>query len=165
MKETGKFDVVLLEKSEDHGITYGEAMDLYEILAGQESFPIEIGNANGHSFAIGFITTEAADTLDFKHNQESELGQFVSSILDDTKKESEDGTYTFKGLNIWLNREASRKAKLEKALQNLYDAATQVNMLADDKFYNRYPDIADECANITNGFWDEGIVEDGIVTL
>lgn len=165
MKETGKFDVVLLEMSGDHGITCSNVIDLYGMLAEQECFPIEIGNANGNSFAIGFITTEAADTLDFKYNQESELGQFVSSILNDMEKESEGGTYTFKGLDIWLNRKTSRKVKLEKALQDLYDAAMQVNMLSDDEFYDKYPDISDECANITNGFWDEGIVEDGIVTL
>jgi len=59
-----------------------------------------------NSSAMGFITPQAAEELQYEYGQDSELGQFISSILDDTDKESEDGTYVFKDLRIWMSKEA-----------------------------------------------------------
>ena len=70
----------------------------------EEAFPVEIGDFNGNSSAIGFITPDAAETLQYEYGQESELGWFVAGILDDMDKESENGSYQFNGLNIYIGR-------------------------------------------------------------
>ena len=77
------------------------------MLSGLEAYPLEIGDVNGNSTAMGFITPEAAEKLDYEYDQKSELGLFISSILDDMDKESEDGTYVFKDLRIWMSREVA----------------------------------------------------------
>ncbi len=101
------FEIVLLEKPGSRGLTRSETTDLHDMLSMNEAFPIEIGDINGNSTAMGFITPDAAEKLQYEYGQESDLGQFVASILDDMGKESEDGTYVFKDLRIWLNREGA----------------------------------------------------------
>ena len=107
MKNNEYFEIALIEKPGDEGLTRSEITDLFDMLSRTEAFPIEIGDINGNSSAMGFITPQAAEELDYEYDQDSELGQFISSILDDMNKESEDGTYEFKDLRIWLNREVS----------------------------------------------------------
>lgn len=53
---------------------------------------------------MGFITPQAAEKLQYEYDQNSELGQYISSILDDMDKESDDCTYEFKNLKIWMSR-------------------------------------------------------------
>ena len=55
--------------------------------------------------------------------------------------------------------------KLERAFQVLYDAASAVNMLADDADHEKYAGILDRCAEITEYFRNLGIAEDGIISL
>ena len=101
------FEIVLLEKPGSRGLTRSETTALHDMLSMNEAFPIEIGDINGNSTAMGFITPDAAEKLQYEYDQDSDLGQFVASILDDMDKESEDGTYVFKDLRIWLNREVA----------------------------------------------------------
>lgn len=98
------YEIVLLEKPGEAGLTLKEVMDLHDKLSRPEGYPFEIGDINGNSTAMGFITPQAAEELEFEYGQDSELGVFISSILGDMEKESEDGTYVFKDLRIWLNR-------------------------------------------------------------
>lgn len=79
-----------------------------------EAFPVEIGDINGNSYAMGFITPHAAEELQYEYGQDSELGQFISLILDDMNKESEDGTYIFNNLRIWMNRDVSKIIGMEE---------------------------------------------------
>ena len=104
MKSDKSFEIALIEKPECEGLTRSEVIDLYDMLSIPEAFPIEIGDINGNSSAMGFITPQAAEDLRYEYGQDSELGQFISSILDDMNKESEDDTYVFKNLRIWMSR-------------------------------------------------------------
>ena len=104
MENDGLFEIALIEKPGCEGLTKSEVMDLHDMLSRPEAYPVEIGDVNGNSSAMGFITPQAAKELDYEYDQNSELGRFISSILDDMDKESEDGTYVFKELRIWLNR-------------------------------------------------------------
>lgn len=105
MKNEVFFDIALIEKPVDQGLTRAEVMDLHDMLSEPEAFPVEIGDTNGNSSAMGFITPQAAEKLQYEYGQDSDLGHFISSVLDDMNKESEDGTYTFMGLRIWMSRE------------------------------------------------------------
>lgn len=99
------YDIVLLEKPGNAGLIKTDVIDLMDMLNSLEGFPLEIGDINGNSSAMGFITPQAAEKLSYVYDQESELGQYIASILDDMNKESEDCTYTFNGLRIWMSRE------------------------------------------------------------
>ena len=103
-ENNGYYEVVLIEKPGCEGLTKSEVMDLYDMLSRPEAFPIEIGDVNGNSAAMGFITPQAAEELDYMYGQDSEFGQFISSILDDMNRESDDCTYIFKDLRIWMSR-------------------------------------------------------------
>ena len=94
----------MIEKPIDEGLTRSEAIDLYDMLAETEAIPIEICNPNGNSVAMGFITVQDADNLNYRYDQDSEFGQFIALILDDIYKESEDCCYKFGTMNIWLSR-------------------------------------------------------------
>ena len=99
-----EFAAALIEKPIDEGLTRSEITDLYDMLAGTEAIPIEICNPNGNSAAMGFITVQDADNLDYRYDQDSEIGQFIASILNDMNKESEDCCYKFGTMDIWLSR-------------------------------------------------------------
>lgn len=101
------YDIVLLEKPGELGLTKNNVLSLYRLLKLNNAFPMEIGDVNGNSSAMGFITYAAAETLQYEYTQDSGLGQFISSILDDVTKETEDGVYEYQGLKIWLNREVN----------------------------------------------------------
>lgn len=98
------YDVVLIEKPNCEGLTKTEVIGMYDMLFGTEAFPIEIGDTNGNSSAMGFITPRAAEVLRYDYDQKSKFGQFISSILDDMDKESENGFYLFKELRVHMSR-------------------------------------------------------------
>lgn len=110
----GYFEIALIEKPEYEGLTKAEVIDLHDMLSMPEAFPVEIGDINGNSYAMGFITPHAAEELQYEYGQDSELGQFISLILDDMNKESEDGTYIFNNLRIWMNRDVSKIIGMEE---------------------------------------------------
>ncbi len=101
------YDVALIEKPGAEGLSRNDVIDVFDILDDVEGFPVEIGDINGNSSAMGFITPKAAEKLQYEYDQNSEFGQFISSILDDMNKESDDGTYKFKDLTIWMTRGAA----------------------------------------------------------
>ena len=98
------FDIVLIEKPNCDGLTKSDVTSLYDTLNGYEAYPIEIGDKNGNSTAMGFITTYAAEQLAHDYDQNSALASYISLILDDMDQESENGIYEFEGLSIRLSR-------------------------------------------------------------
>ena len=99
------FEITLIEKPGLAGLTRAEVNDLHDMLSSLEAYPIEIGDINGNSSAMGFITPKAAEKLEYEYDQNSDLGKFISAILDDMDKESENGQYEFNGLRIYMSRE------------------------------------------------------------
>lgn len=98
-----KYDVVLIEKPFFEGISFLEIKSLFNLLLTDEVYPIEI-QSNCESSAMGFITSEAADKIDYAYETNTYFANFITDILDDMKNESEDHTYEFRGLKIWLGR-------------------------------------------------------------
>lgn len=95
------FGITLVEKPNIDGLTKAEVMEMYDQMNGDEAYPLEISGCE--TSAMGFITPEAAEILDYDY-QESGLNDFVAVILDDMNNESEDGTYEFRGIRIHLSR-------------------------------------------------------------
>lgn len=98
-----KYDVVLIEKPFFEGISFLEIKSLFNLLLTDEVYPIEI-QSNCESSAMGFITSEAADKIDYAYETNTYFVNFITDILDDMKNESEDHTYKYRGLKIWLGR-------------------------------------------------------------
>ena len=104
-KFKGKLDAALLEKPDVKGLTRTDTWALYEMLKGEEAYPLEIGNMDaGNSTAMGFITPEAAEKLLYKYRQNSEFGRYISEILGDMALETEDDLYEYDGIAFWLGR-------------------------------------------------------------
>lgn len=98
-----KYDVVLIEKPFFEGISFLEIKSLFNLLLTDEVYPIEI-QSNCESSAMGFITSEAADKIDYAYETNTFFANFITDILNDMENESEDHTYEFRGLKIWLER-------------------------------------------------------------
>lgn len=115
------YDIALLEKPGVDGLNFHEITLLYGFLTSpfgngkEEVFPIEITAREHESSAMGFITPDAYEQLEWD-SEGSGLNDFISSILDDMELEEKlsvdsykDGrgnllrVYEFKGLRIWLN--------------------------------------------------------------
>lgn len=93
------FDVALMEKEAEDGLSAAEGISLLTSIAGKAFIPVEFEGNN--SSAMGFISCEAEDALDYDL---SGLKGFISDILNDMPKESADGIYAFNGLRIHLYR-------------------------------------------------------------
>ena len=100
------YDIALLEKHDTDGLNGNEINRLYEVLHSsgvEEVYPIEIPALEHESSAMGFISNKAAEKIGYDYVG-SGLFPFIGGILADVNQESEDGTYEFKGLTIFLTR-------------------------------------------------------------
>ena len=87
-----KFDVVLLER--ELSLTKKDIADILSILPDGETFiPLEIEGE--YSAAMGFITYEAADRIDFLTDKDHYFYRFIKGILDDMGKENLLGVYNY----------------------------------------------------------------------
>ena len=78
-------------------------MEMLPLLEADEFLPIEIEANYLEYSAIGFITTEAANILDFDY-EESGLHDFIAVLLDDRTRNAEIREYDFRGIKIYLYR-------------------------------------------------------------
>ena len=118
------FDVVLLEKPMDSGLSKSELLAMYAYIPGnEEHLMLEI---EGHSStAMGFIKESVADTV-FQYDY-TELNRFVASILNDMNNERADHTYQYKGINILLTRNMDvRKLHCRIWVQAYYESSLLV---------------------------------------
>lgn len=98
------YGIALREKEGNEGLDRADVYGLYEMLEGSRVYTVEISAREHESYAIGFITEEAAEMLGFEYGEDSRLGEFIAGILDDMDKERDDCTYVLDGVNIWLSR-------------------------------------------------------------
>lgn len=103
-----KFDVVLCEKPGEAGLQLNEVLEMFKALRGcgqaVEAYPIELQATEVESSAMGFITTYAADKLEYIYGDGSGLHSFIASILNDMRNEQQNGEYTYNGLRIKIIR-------------------------------------------------------------
>ena len=102
-----KFGIALKEKPFTLGLCRSEIMDLYDMLGGEEVYPIELEARMQECSAMGFITADAARACDFDY-EASGLHDFIAAVLDDMTQESEDSIYHFEGVNIWLSKRGGK---------------------------------------------------------
>jgi len=97
------FGIVLREKEGSDGLNKDDVIELLDLLGSEEAYPIEISAKEHESSAMGFITTDVVNGLEFDY-EKSGLNDFIAEILDDVEKESNEHCYEFKGIKIWLDR-------------------------------------------------------------
>lgn len=94
-----KFEIALLERPGEQGITRDEITRLASCIDCDEMYPIEIEAREHESSAMGFITRTAAERLDFDYD---ELSAKIARILDDMTLESSDGVYVIPTENLMV---------------------------------------------------------------
>lgn len=97
------YGLVLKEKCGADGLEKSEVIDLFDMLDENKAYPIELSAYAQESTAMGFITANAAELIDYDYEKLG-LHDYVASILNDTDKECETCEYEFKGIKIWLSR-------------------------------------------------------------
>lgn len=95
------YDVVLIEKPLDEGLTRNNINQILDMIKGDEVFPLEVISDHQGSAAMGFITIEASDKLDHLYDG---ISYFIRQILEDMEKEFPDNQYEYEELKIWLSR-------------------------------------------------------------
>lgn len=96
------FDLALIQKPGESGLSKSEIAELLGVLPfDAELYPVEIYANTQECSAMGFITNEAANKLDYDY-EASGLNTFIADILDDVNHESADNTYKFKDIDIML---------------------------------------------------------------
>ena len=95
--------IALREKEFTDGLNRSDVIDLFDMLGETEAYPIELLAKEHECAAMGFITVEAADAVEYDYER-SGLHDFIANILDDTENESDSCEYEFRGIKIWLSR-------------------------------------------------------------
>lgn len=101
-KTPTQFDIALLEKPGTDGLTAANVRDLFSMLNDTEAYPLEIENAAGDSSAMGFITTAAADKLNYNYDL---ITENIQTILGDMNKEDPMGIYRMQDLDVYIGRD------------------------------------------------------------
>ena len=98
----GTFDIVFKKKKDYDGMTIDDVNFLFKSLAHLQAYPIEIITEDARASAMGFISTKAANVLDYKY---TELQKFFVNILNETKNEKENIKIVrrFNGLFIMID--------------------------------------------------------------
>lgn len=86
-----------IQKPLDEGITIEEIAELVGRLECEQVIPIEV-QANS-SCAIGFISLDAAEELDYDYDN---LIRNVSEVIEDMDNETEYGNYDFNGFPVYI---------------------------------------------------------------
>ena len=97
------YGLVLRERYGVDGLKKSDVIDLFDMLDSNECYPIELSAYAQESTAMGFISSKAAELIDYDY-ESSGLHSYIASILDDMNKENENNEYEFKDIKIWLSR-------------------------------------------------------------
>lgn len=101
-KTPTQFDIALLEKPGTDGLTAANVRDLFSMLTDTEAYPIEIENATGNSYAMGFIAVSAADKLNYSYDL---ITEDIQKILRDMDNENPLGIYRMQDLDVYIGRD------------------------------------------------------------
>lgn len=83
-----EYNIVLLEKPLDEGLSKEECSIMFDMLSGSTALPIDIQGE--FSCAMGFVNRLDAEFMDYDF---AELTEFVQNILNDMNNESKTGEY------------------------------------------------------------------------
>lgn len=94
MTENKTYGIMLREKELDGALTREEVTELFDGLNGLSAIPVEFQGEFGA--AMGFINLTDAELIDYEYGPDTELYNFIKSILDDMEEETPTGEYVFR---------------------------------------------------------------------
>ncbi len=97
-----KYDIALFIKGGTDGLNKKEVVTLMDLVKGEEVYPLEISGYNGNSTAMGFISSEAAETLNYDYDA-SGLKDFIANALEYPDDENSSSAYKFNNLKIFMD--------------------------------------------------------------
>ncbi|MGN0485547.1 MAG: hypothetical protein ACI4HI_18565 [Lachnospiraceae bacterium] len=100
-RDLANISISLIEKPGEDGLNKTEIVNLLDDIEDEEVFPIELFAKEHESSAIGFISAQCADQLNYDYDK---LEEYIASILDDMRLEHENGIYVFQGYIIKMTR-------------------------------------------------------------
>lgn len=100
-------DVALIEKEVQCGLTKNDILYLFDKLKitddNAEVYLLEVDNPNGTSSAMGFITKEMAETIDYDYESCGLIG-IIQDVLADVDNENVNKIYVTKGIEVYITR-------------------------------------------------------------
>ena len=98
-----KFGIILKEKPADEGLTVAEITEMLNKLdLSQQIFPVDIESKDSNSCALGFVTSEAYEAIDYDIR---ELDGFLKVRLFDTDSTTDfRSEYIFHDVRVHLSR-------------------------------------------------------------
>ena len=161
-----KFDMALIEKaSDDDALSQAEIKTLLTLFDPENTLiPIEIEAEQHECSAMGFISEEAFDNIDY---DPAVLKHKVSAILDDMTNETADGCYTLsvdgETISMYLSRDVSVITNNETAWTK-EDLSTIIDKAIDDNKNNFDPAPGTFCPSEYDTGYTEGY-NDALVDL
>ena len=95
----------------DHGLSKASYMELLNMVSGDNVLPIDLEADSVEAFAIGFISTEAADALNYDYDG---LQTYLSMIMGDISKENDNCEYSYNGLSVYMGYERFRNLENDR---------------------------------------------------
>lgn len=98
-----RYDIAVYQT--DNGLSKASYVELLDIVDDDNVLPLDL-EANGtEASAIGFISTEAAETLNYDYDG---LQTYLSMIMGDISKENDNCEYSYNGLSVYMGYERLR---------------------------------------------------------
>lgn len=96
-----KYDIALCMKNQSDGLKKKEIKNLCKKIGRKQVYPIEVFARKYQCCAIGFITVDAAEKLNFDYSK-SGLEIFIADILDDEDRGWIEINGIFNGLKLYI---------------------------------------------------------------
>ena len=98
----------------DYGLSKASYMELLNMVSDDNVLPLDLEASDTEVFAIGFISTEAAETLDYDYDG---LQTYLSEIMDDISKENDNCEYSYNGLSVYMGYERFRDLENDREIE------------------------------------------------
>lgn len=126
-----KYDIVLIES--DGCLLKDSYIALMEMVNGDRMIPIEFEAKHAECSAMGFISEEAADQLEFDFDG---LRDYLGRIMDDMNLENSEYTYEYEGLSIYMGyekvlleeKDKTAEEKVEKEEEKDYERDIEMGL-------------------------------------
>ena len=98
----------------DCGLSKASYIELLNMVDSDNVLPLDLDASDTEAFAIGFISTEAADALNYDYDG---LQTYLSMIMGDISKENDNCEYSYNGLSVYMGYERFRENDRETDIE------------------------------------------------
>jgi hypothetical protein len=95
----------------DYGLSKASYMELLNMVSSDNVLPLDLDASGTEAFAIGFLSTEAAEALNYDYDG---LQTYLSYIMGDISKENDNCEYSYNGLSVYMGYERFRNLENDR---------------------------------------------------